>query len=171
MTKPGPRRTPIATLKLQGSRLTKAREKAEPKPKAGRPRRPKGLSKDEACIWNQVCPILEAMRVLTVADCNMLEQYCALFVRWRVAKDFLMEHGEFFVVYQRRRNGTCILDDKGKKMIQSMPPFPQVAIEKNTGIQLLKIAQEFGLTPSARASLSISPKAAEEVETRKSLRA
>lgn len=146
MGRRGPAPTPTNVLKLRGSTLvTKAREESEVKGPHGRPTCPKWLNNEAKAAWRQVVPILEGMGVLTKADGNALARYCRLWARWRKAEDFIDEHG---LVYPLK-------DDAGN--VKCVQQWPQVSVAHRLALQLTRLEQEFGLTPSARARLQLAP--------------
>ena len=146
MGRRGPPATPTSVLKLRGSTLvTKEREAREVKGPSGTPTCPRWLDDDAKAAWKHVVPILEGMGVLTRADGNALSRYCRLWSRWRKAESFIDEHGECYP----------LKDEEGK--IKYVAPWPQVSIANKLAQQLTRLEQEFGLTPSARARLQLSP--------------
>jgi P27 family predicted phage terminase small subunit len=87
--------------------------------------------------------MLQNMGVLTRIDGLMLATFCRLWSRWKKAEAFIEAHGEVFP----------IKDDRGR--LKCFMPWPQVAIAKSLAQQLTRLAQELGLSPSARARLQI----------------
>lgn len=139
---PGPAPTPTEVLKLRGSRRAAGR-KNEPKPPNGAPPRPRWLSKEAKAAWKQLVPELDALGVLTKIDGNALARYCAMWVRWKRAADHLEKYGESYP----------LKDNEGK--VKCFMPFPQAAVVNKLSIMLLRIEQEFGLTPASRSRLQI----------------
>lgn len=156
MGRRGPAPTPTRILELRGSTLvTKRRLKGEPKPPRGRMACPDWLDKRAKAVWKQVVPMLIGMGVLTKIDRNALERYCRTYSRWREAEDFIDKHGSVYP----------LKDEKGKtKCVQQ---WPQVAIANKLSIQLTRMEQEFGMTPSARARIQVDVTAAEVALNRK----
>jgi len=72
---PGPPRTPTATLRVNGSRLAKARAAAEPPAVPGLPAVPPYLDAGARAVWAVVAPLLLARRVLTVGDGAVLGEH------------------------------------------------------------------------------------------------
>ena len=142
MTRPGPAPTPTPQLKLAGSWRAKKR-KAEPKPKAGRPRCPTHLSPDARRAWKAIIPQLAAMGVLTKIDGTALVLLVETWAIWREAEGIVRKQG---MVYE-------VLDEYGDLKI--MRRRPEVAIMNEASRQLLRLLQEFGLTPSARTRLTV----------------
>jgi P27 family predicted phage terminase small subunit len=78
--------------------------------------------------------------VATSWDAFPLERYCDLLVRYRRLADYVAKNGEVF-------EGST---DRGSHYIQQRP---EVGIINKLATMLLKLEQEFGLTPSARAKI------------------
>lgn len=139
MAKRGPAPTPTAVLSARGSWRAKTRT-GEPKA-AGTPRRPKWLTDEAGKVWARVYPLLTNMGVARRVDENALARYCDTFARWRECCEFIDKHGMVIPVK----------DADGK--LRDMKEFPQVGRASRLADQLLKLEQQFGMTPSARASL------------------
>ena len=140
MGKRGTKPTPTAIKLAEGTfrRDRHGDPATEVKPPEGLPEIPDWMTEEAKEVWEQVFPILDGMRVLTTADRNPLTRYCNLFVRWYRANKYLQENGE------------TMETEYGTK------PVPEVAIERSTCSELLKLEREFGLTPSARTGLHIT---------------
>ena len=156
MGKRGRPKTPTPILKMRGSGLVAGR-KNEPHPKPSRPTLPDGLSADVVEAWEQVCPLLESIGVLTALDGNALVRYCTIYARWWKSNQFLQTHGETYPVYAMTRDGVIVPDADGRPVIKHTAKWPEVLICRDLANQLLRLEQEFGLTPSARAGLSVAP--------------
>ena len=129
---------------MRGSPLvTRERERSEVKPPSGKPRCPDYLDRNAKAAWKKLVPLLAAMGVLTRVDENALARYCRLWSRWRKAEDFIDDHGEMYPLKDEAGNTKCFQQ------------WPQVAIAHKLSLQLTRIEQEFGMTPSARARLHI----------------
>jgi len=129
-------------LKLVGSRAVEKRRN-EPKPKDGKPIKPQWLKGAATKVWPKVIAQLDDMGVLTKADGSAIARYCKLLVRWVDNTAFLEKYGETYPI--KDKDGS----------IKCMMPFPQVAIVNQLSNQILRLEQEFGLTPSSRASLNV----------------
>ena len=146
MGRRGPPPTPTAILKLRGSPLaTKRRNLHEPKGPPGKPRCPDWLDADAKVAWRHLIPKLEMMGVLTQIDGNALARYCRLWSRWRTAEAFINKHGEMYP----------LKDDRGK--VKCFQSFPQVSTANKLAQQLTRLEQEFGMTPSARTRIQVTP--------------
>jgi P27 family predicted phage terminase small subunit len=106
-------------------------------------------------VWKQIVPVLDGLGVLTKIDGNALARYCRLFVRWRQCDAFIREHGESYET----------TDQNGR--VTSYQQYPEVGIVNKLSVLLLRLEQEFGLTPSARARIEVDvepPRGADDKE-------
>ena len=157
MAKPGPRKTPTATLKLRGTYREDRRPTTEPRPIDHRPTKPTGITPESEAVWDEVCTDLQKLGLLSSTDGKILYRYCRLFPRWVRAQDFIERHGESYPVYERDSRGNFVLDGQGNRQIKYVAQLPQAATVNKLGVMLLRIEQEIGLTASARAGLSVLP--------------
>ena len=89
-------------------------------------------------------PKLLGMRVMTNADVDTIARYCTM-------------HEQFVKYLDQCRRGLDVLvirDDKGK--VKYMQSTPAATMMTKLAVSMLRIEQEFGLTPSARSGLSAS---------------
>ena len=135
----GPKPTPSAILNARGSWRGKA-NKAEPQPPAGVADAPAWLTPAARAVWAQLVPLMPA-GVLTRVDELSLARYCDSFVRWRQAAAALDDHGSTYEV--DGRNG------KQHKL------RPEVAEYHALAAMLVRLEQEFGLTPSSRTRIQV----------------
>jgi P27 family predicted phage terminase small subunit len=143
----GPAPTPTAVLQLRGSWRANAR-KGEPKAPREIPTCPGWLDAAAKSAWNQLAPLLHQMGVLTLADANVLTRYCITWSRWKAAEQWIQDNGE--VAEVETDSGTTYV------------PHPQVRIAAMLGDQLGKMEQQLGLTPAARARLTVDHGEGEE---------
>ena len=93
--------------------------------------------------WQTTVPVLAAMRVLTIADVEPLARYCALWEQWKRNYD-AVKAGLDVIRFK---------DQAGEiKHIQVSPYASQMT---KLAVLLLRIEQEFGLTPSSRSQVTI----------------
>ena len=144
MGKRGPRKQPTAIRLHRGDLSKEGKHPGEPMPPAGTimpPAHVQGMALDK---WNELAPKLQAMRVLTTADVETLARYC-------------LYHEQFVRYAEQVRRGLDVLvikDQNGKvKYVQSTPAATMFV---KLGQSMLRIEQEFGLTPSARASMEVT---------------
>lgn len=118
----------------------------------GRPVCPAWVSDEGKAAWKSIIPMLDDMGILAKIDRIALIRYCELWGRWKKASLWVQEHGE---VYQ-------IKSDEGE--VKSIQQFPQVSIIKSIGEQLSRLETQFGLTPVARAGMTVGGKGKEKEE-------
>lgn len=135
--------TPTEILKRRGSWRGNSRP-SEPKPQKTAPPKPRRLTKEQSAVWKQLVPELERLGVLSRIDGNALERYCTLWIRWRRASDFLEKYGESYP----------LKDNDGK--VKCFMPFPQAAVVNKLSVLLLRLEQEFGLTPASRTRIQVT---------------
>ena len=87
--------------------------------------------------WKRICHDLSRINLLSSVDRIAVEQYCHVYARARLAQDEIDEHG------------ITIDTPHGRKKNPAVP-----ILEKATD-QIRQFLTEFGLTPAARAKLSI----------------
>ena len=100
--------------------------------------------------WDFVLPILVRMRVMSEADIETLARYCALWEQWKANYDHVKAgHGVL-----------PIRDEKGNiKYLQTTPYASQM---RSLARELLRMEQEFGLTPSSRSQVTIHATASDD---------
>jgi len=139
MGRRGTKPTPTNVLKLRGSWRGEI-NKNEPQPEAVAPEMPTGLDGMAKDCWEQLVPLLENMKVLTVADGIALYLLAETYATWRRADDMIKKHGDVYPIKTQ--------DGKEVKYLQQSP---YVAIARNSAKALKDLLCEFGLTPSARS--------------------
>ena len=139
----GPSPIPTEILTARGSTVPGRSRTREPRPKKVLGSPPKRLSKPEKAIWREIVSDLAEMKVGKQPDRRTIERYCVEFCLWWKAAEFVKQYG---VSYPLK-------DDKGK--VKCFIQWPQVAEMHKRGATLLKIEQEFGLTPASRARLHV----------------
>jgi P27 family predicted phage terminase small subunit len=149
MGRRGPRPQPTALKRAQGVRPDRVNAE-EPTPPPGAPRAPEWLCPEGRLVWHRLAPELHRAGVLFVWDAELFGVFCDLVVQVGRARDLL-------------RAGLLA---KGRR--DRLVTNPAWRIYRD-GIGLLRgLAQEFGLTPSARSTLRLrgvlDPVLAEVVE-------
>lgn len=137
MGKRGPKKLPTPILKMRGS--WRANERAGEPEASGVPECPDWLDEEERAEWDKLCPLLQEMGVLAEADTNSLATYCVMMVQFKLTRKMLKLTG-YTAPTQRGETINPIVNVQHK------------ALEK-----LNKLAADFGLSPSARAGLNITP--------------
>ena len=103
------------------------------------------MSKEARVIWRRLLPLLQSMRVLTLADGNALARYCDLLVTYgKLAEDIAT-------------NGVCRETEDGCRA------RPQHRLRMDTAAELLRLEIQFGFTPSSRSRvIALPPESAED---------
>lgn len=130
--------------------------KAEPKPPKVRKAKPSfHLNKEAKRIFKRAAEHLEKLGILTEVDLSALTRYADIFAKWLQAKDFIEQKGLAYAVFEYQ---TPEERKEGKeKRLKHMQQFPHVNIYRAYGAELTRLEMQFGMTPSARASLSVQP--------------
>lgn len=140
----GPPKKPSQLKKLQGTyRKDRAAPREMEPPKCNHiPNAPAHMERDAARVWRKVCKTLFDLDMLYKVDFEQLELYCYLYARAKKAEAQIREMGE--VITEKNVYG----HDKHVKN-------PWLSIQKECIVECNKIAQQFGLTPSARTRVSM----------------
>lgn len=138
----GPRPTPTAILAARGSWRAKDRPN-EPVAERTTPAMP-AMVMDEVAVamWDNLVPMLDDMGVLTMSDGNALARYCCLYSKWFRAEEFL----------KKKTTLTYPVRD-GNGNVRGFKPWPEAKLVLEYAGALLRLEQEFGLTPSARTTI------------------
>jgi len=147
MKKRGPARTPTHLLKLVGSHRAVSREGKEPKPPTEKPKSSVKMTAQERRVFDIVCETIKGMGLQASTDGNAIARYAKSIVRYNSVCEFILKHGESYAIYDRHKDGT--------KTIRLMKRFPESSLRNELESSLLRLEQQFGLTPAARASLEI----------------
>ncbi len=140
---------PTAVKRLRGNPGKRALNKNEPLPKAGIPPCPDWLSDLARELWGELAPQLDALGILTIADGPALAGLCECYAEFRHARADVLKHGETY----------WSVSEDGSKMKRKNP---SVEIASDSFKRWVRMLSEFGLTPSARSKLSLSPAGDEE---------
>ena len=116
--------------------------KNEPVPKANKIEPPEYVSGKALEKWNEIVPGLMESGVVTNADVETLGRYCAMYEQWLKYLDQCRKGLDVLV----------IRDDNGK--VKYMQQSPAATMQMKLAASMLRIEQEFGLTPSARTGIS-----------------
>jgi P27 family predicted phage terminase small subunit len=121
----------------------------EPKPAPLPVVAPPYLSQEAARKWEELAPHLEAMRVVTAVDVDMLAAYCECFARWRRLVGLAASSPPVF-----KRPGPPPVVEGGEREVVFVknPLWGQV---RDAEAALRVMAREFGFTPSARSGLRV----------------
>lgn len=132
-------RKPTALKLLEGAQPCRI-NRSEPAPAKGLGPAPDTLDDDGLVAWNRIGRQLDAVGLLTVADAEVVSHYCSAWSVWIKASRAISE------------DGLTVSGQFGEK------PNPNVAILNKTHDQMIRILSQLGMTPAARASLSVQKK-------------
>jgi P27 family predicted phage terminase small subunit len=155
MGKRGPKPTPTSLKIVRGNPGKRRLNSREPQPPADGIEMPLHLGEVAAARWQNLLPVLQSVRVMTNADVEALARYCDTYEWWLATRAKLRKEGDTYP----------ILNDAGE--IKYIAQRPEVSIAHKLATQLRQLEQDFGLNPSARASLNVEPtKTTEDEEDR-----
>src|SRR5690349_21438389 len=138
---PGPSKQPKALKELKGTHRP-SRETPEAMELAtmdSLPTAPDDLPEAGKQAWYRVVEQLQALKILTILDYDMLKSYCFQISVMEEAQSELEKPG-----------------GKIQKMGASFVKSPWVGIYNDAASQANRIAQQFGFTPAARTKISLS---------------
>jgi len=142
--KSGRKRQPASILKLRGTFRADRQSGANPEPPTAIPTPPKMLTGIALEEWDRITKLLAEAGCIAELDRTLLAAYC---IEW--AK-FAKANGQLRLCKSMLARTT-----KGSKQAH-----PLLGISNRAFANLLRICGEFGLSPAARARLSIEAKAA-----------
>lgn len=142
MGKRGPRPEPTVLKIAKGNPGKRRLNRAEPTPPADAIQPPVWLAGASLEKWHDVVPKLVSMGVMTNADIDTLARYCTMY------EQFLKYLGEV-----RQGNDVLVIRDEAGK-VKYMQSTPAATMLTKLAASMLRIEQEFGLTPSARTGIA-----------------
>lgn len=142
----GPAPKPTTLKLLAGNPGHEKLNRNEPKPRPVAPKCPSWLDAEARREWRRVAPELERLGLLTVVDMAALAGYCASYSLWRKCRQEIDEKG---FTYETESGYV------GQR--------PEVAIGNRALADVRAFCQQFGLTPSARARMTL-PEAPDDGE-------
>lgn len=128
---------PTALRLIDGDRKDRIAEN-EPIPRGLPPVLPEGVSAEVRYIWTYTVRELDAMGILYAADRDVLLAYCEAVVTHRRACAELA-------------TGTVLVRGQMGNQVRN----PALQIQRDAATQIRTLAQEFGLTPSARTRIEV----------------
>lgn len=128
---------------MRGDPSKEGLHKKEPLPPSGRIEPPDYVEGLALAKWNEIAPKIEAMGLLTTCDLEPLARYCVIYEQWRKYLDQV-----------RRGLDVIVMKDEAGK-VRYMQVGPAATMFKSLATELLRLEAEFGLTPSARASIDV----------------
>ena len=139
----GRKPTPTALHLLRGNPSKRPRPAREPRPPVVDDLAPPEWLNAEAQVeWRRLAPVLAGLGVLTATDADALAAYCEAWVTWKQATQKLRQFG---LVVKSPKDG-------------DLPVIsPYVKIAHHAMGQMRAFLIEFGMTPSSRARVQVTP--------------
>lgn len=153
MGKRGPAPEPSILKYIRGNPSKEKLNESEPTPDLLEDFTPPQFVKDDDFAlskWQYAVPILRRMKVLTEADTESFARYCIIWADWMRAREKCKSLGREITHFEQDPNRT-----DGKLRIKWSQPAPWAVDEKAKHQALLRLEQEFGLTPSSRSQVTI----------------
>ncbi len=140
----GPQPKPTALKMLNGNPGNRPLNHAEPKPTPiTEVSAPTHFSNDQKLIWGAITKELARLGLLTVLDLEGLSRWVDYLFEYRTALRELQ--GRLLITYYEGEG-----ENRKVKYIQQNP---YLAIKNNAADKLLKLEQQFGMSPAARARM------------------
>lgn len=136
----GPPPKPTALKALAGNPGKRALNGAEPRPSADIPEPPVTLKGEGRAEWRRIVPELARLGLVTKVDRAYLVAYCSAWGIFEAARVAMVEHGPLV----NGRDGNLVKN-------------PAAQIMRDAADLMIKFGARFGLSPSDRTRLAISP--------------
>lgn len=148
MGRRGPAKTPAAVKKARGT-FRKDRD-AGVEIAAGEPSMPAWLSEEAQQLWKSLAPGLVKSNLLSPLDGTVFALLCDTFAMFRASSEWIGgDITKLFVESTRTNN-------EGEEIGSSVYQHPVAALMHKSRNDLLRLAREFGLTPSARSGMRVA---------------
>lgn len=155
----GPKPKPVELRVLHGTAAEKARAEI-PQPRRALPRCPKHITGEAAECWHRLARELYAAGILSNIDRDALAAYCENYALHLKAGRELAQSSELLKASDEKDR------DGNVTRVGGLYQNPWLAIWNKTGETLLKLAAEFGMTPSSRSRVKAEISAAREQKAR-----
>ena len=142
---PGRKRTPTAIKLLTGNPGKRRLNEREPVVQPGLPRAPLHLTPEAKREWRRMGNRLLVLGVMTDLDKAALAMYCQAWARWVEAEEMVTKYG------------IVLMAADG-----NLKTSPYLHAAHNAINQLIKLAAEFGMTPSSRSRIHAAPPAKDD---------
>ncbi len=152
--KPGPPPKPRKLKLLEGNPGKRPIYTEEPMPRLGAPDKPDDLSLIASAEWDRVVPELDRLGLVSPVDAAALVVYCEAVAIHAAAVAKITESG---VLIEGARGGERV-------------KHPAVQIARDAASTIRTYGAEFGLTPAARARMSLPGDAGGPDDLRQALR-
>lgn len=157
MGKRGPPKKPTELKLLQGCPGGRSKlPKGEVKPQVIKDTdAPAELTDGARAVWEDMVPRLKRLNLFTELDVNTFRRYCELYARWINAANRLKQTGQTHVPIFHERTAAEIRNNVPMRLhyLQELPESIEFRKLPN---ELLRLEQQFGMTPAARASINVN---------------
>lgn len=138
----GPAPKPTSLRVLEGNPAKRPLPANEPCPAPNEPHMPEYLDREARREWKRLVPILQSMRVLTVADGIELGNLCQAYS--------LLSQAHKSMQQATKAGGSGLLMKTPGGYVQQSPLLGII----NTQVEIItRLSREFGLTPASRTRL------------------
>lgn len=145
MGKRGPAKMPNNLRLLHGDKNPSRFNPNEPQPREGTMDPPEDISPEVARVWRERIGELEAMNLAFPSDVDSWRAFCEAVVIHEKASKVLA-------------NSPILVKGLHGGLVRN----PALQVQRDAALALLRFAQQFGLTPSARATVEAQRKAGAE---------
>lgn len=139
MGRRGPPKTPTALTLVKGNPGRRPLPKNEPQPAITRPEPPEHLSETARTEWRRICPLLADLGLMSDIDIAVLAAYCGAY-------------SDLLDATEKQRGRSTVIKTVNGNWMQS----PFVSMIRQARLDMIRFAAQLGMTPSARASMSIN---------------
>jgi P27 family predicted phage terminase small subunit len=155
----GPKPKPVALRVLHGTAAERARESI-PQPRRALPRCPDHLDGEAAACWRRLARELYDAGLLSNIDRDALANYCLAYARHKKAEAMITKSSEMLKAADEKDS------DGNVTHVGGFYQNPWLSIANKAAETMLKLAAEFGMTPSSRSRVKAEIAAAREQKAR-----
>ena len=140
---------PTALKLIEGNKGKRAQNNHEPDPEyLDDMTAPEYLSDEAKKVWDEVAPNLRKAMLLTTIDVQTLAMGCNAIAQYRVASKRADEN---------LVKAKMVEDDHGNKVATGEHINPWLIVQSMSFKQAMAVFMQFGMSPAARARVSINP--------------
>jgi P27 family predicted phage terminase small subunit len=155
----GPKPKPIELRVLHGAAAERAHAE-HPQPRRALPRCPDNLEGEAAKCWHRLARELYDAGLLSNIDRDALANYCIAYARHQKAEEMVAKSSEML-------KAKDTVDADGNVKAGGFYQNPWLSIANKAQETMLKLAAEFGMTPSSRSRVKAEISAAKEQKNRR----
>lgn len=130
--------------------------KFEPKPKKlTNTKPPRDLNPDAKKAWRMMAPRLEALGLFTELDVNTFRRYCEMLARWLHCSAKLNSNNWQTHIPIFHEQTPQEIEARIKPRLKYLQELPESVEYRQLPRELLRLEQQFGMTPAARAAINV----------------